>query len=121
MLTFRQADIALTIDLDDNADYRLSFSTLQSLRNLEDKIFPVTAALQASISTIDWLREHDKAGNASQQEGGIPSTARKRLMLASDRLRGNLTSAETLRQRIGGIIHLVSRPSLQFLEFTLED
>ena len=109
----------MTIDLDDNADYRLSFSTLQSLRNLEDKIFPITATLQASISTVDWLRENDKAGNGSQQEGTIPLAAQKRLMLVSDRLRGNLTSAETLRNRIGGIIHLVSKPGLRLLKFTL--
>ncbi|KAG7005606.1 hypothetical protein G7Y79_00018g044130 [Physcia stellaris] len=94
MYTFNEtfidaADAALTMDLNDNADYRLSFSTLQSLRNLEDKLFPVTAALHAS------------------RDDAIAIAVQARLTLALDRLRGNLTSAETLRHRIGGIMHLL--------------
>ena len=101
--------MALTIDLNDNADYRLSFSTLQSLRNLEDKTFPVTAALQASISVVEHLRGVKFSVPSLEGEVLYP-VMQTRLIFALDCLRGDLISAETLRDRITGIIHLVGSP-----------
>ena len=113
----RQADAALTMDLNDNADYRLSFSTLQSLRNLEDKLFPVTAALHASVSVAGWLKDCHNSFVSSQQDDATAIAVQARLTLVLDRLRGNLTSAETLRHRIGGIMHLVSDLGSSVLTF----
>ena len=106
----QQADVALTIDLDDNADHQLSFSVLQGLRHLEDKIFPLTAALRASVAVVDWLKGETSGDGKSKVDNAIPPAWKIRLTLASDRLRGSLASAEILRHRMGGIIHLVSQP-----------
>ena len=106
-LMHQKADVALTIDLDDTADYRLSFSTLQSLRHLEDKIFPIMAALRASLRVVEWLKAYDKHNGVSTNEETMYSARRTRLTLAFDRLHGDLTSAKTLRHRIEGIVHLV--------------
>ena len=79
-------------------------------------MFPVTAALHASVSIADWLKECHNPCDSSQQDDAIAMAVQARLTLALDRLRGNLTSAETLRLRIGGIMHLVSNPDSSLLK-----
>lgn len=109
------------MDLNDKAELRLSFSTLQSLRNLEDKLFPVTAALHASVSVAGWLKDCHNSFDSPQRDDAMAMAVQARLTLALDRLRGNLTSAEILRHRIGGIMHLVSDPgSSVFVSFQVD-
>ena len=102
-----QADFALTMDLEDNAEYRLSFETLQSLRHLADKVLPLIAFLQASITTIERidLSYRDRKELGKTEDLRVEGAAR--LSYYSCQLQGNLRSAEILQQRVQGILDLV--------------
>lgn len=103
-----QANIALTIDPKDSADYRVSFETLQSLRNVHDKLFLVSGYLKTSVGIVKRLEiENRNSHSFGGTKASIDQTAFQ-LNSALDLLQGGLNSAEILQERIQGILNLVS-------------
>ena len=100
--------MALTMDLEDAAEYRLSFETLQSLRHLSDKVPPLVAILQASITTIERIGHSYTSGCRSRGPHRFQLEDVSRLSSYSHQLQGYLKSAEILQTRIQGILNLVS-------------
>lgn len=100
--------MALTMDLEDVAEYRLSFETLQSLRHLSDKVPPLVAILQASITTIERIGHSYTSSCQSHGPHRFQLEDVNRLSSYSHQLQGYLKSAEILQTRIQGILNLVS-------------
>lgn len=109
LLTSVQADISMTIDIQE--DYDLSFTTLQDLRHLEQKVIPLRASFQANLEIVQVLeatnKEFQNAGFYTEEEA-VEQTDCLRLFVSQ--LRGHLLSVKILEKRIQGVVFLV-RPS----------
>ena len=96
----------MTIDIQE--DYDLSFTTLQDLRHLEQKVIPLRASFQANLEIVQILeatnREFQVAGFYDEEEA-ISQTDSLRHF--SSQLRGHLLSVKILEKRIQGIVLLV--------------
>lgn len=99
----------MTIDIQE--DYDLSFTTLQDLRHLEQKVIPLRASFQANLEIVQVLeatnREFQNAGFYTEEEAVKQIDCLRRF---ASQLRGHLLSVKILEKRIQGIVLLV-RPS----------
>ena len=106
LLTLVQVDISMTIDI--HEDYELSFTTLQDLRHLEQKVIPLCASFQANLETVQILeatnREFQVAGIYDAEEAIVQTDS---LGHFSSQLRGHLLSVKILEKRIQGVVLLV--------------
>jgi len=106
LLTSVQADTAMTLDIQE--DYDLSFTTLQDLRHLEQKVIPLSASFQANLEMVQVLEttngEFQAAGFYSGEEAIKQIDS---LRLFSSQLRGHLLSVRILEKRIQGVVLLV--------------
>lgn len=98
------------MDLADSTDYRVSFETIQCLRNIQDRLLLISVLLNTSVNIVRGLTA--LSGNNKGLGGTKASLADMRSSLAcwSSRLRGDLKSADVLQDRIQAITHLVSSP-----------
>ena len=99
----------MTIDI--REDYDLSFTTLQDLRHLEQKVIPLRASFQANLEIVQVLertnRESQDAGFYTQEQAAEQMDC---LRIFSSQLRGHLLSVKTLERRIQGVVLLVRPP-----------
>lgn len=99
----------MTIEIQE--DYDLSFTTLQDLRHLEQKVIPLRASFQANLEIVQVLeatnKEFQNAGFYTEEEA-VEQTDCLRLFVSQ--LRGHLLSVKILEKRIQGVVFLV-RPS----------
>ncbi len=100
----------MTIDIQE--DYDLSFTTLQDLRHLEQKVIPLRASFQANLETVQVLeatnREIQEAGFYTKKEAVEQADC---LRIFSSQLHGHVLSAKILEKRIQGVVLLVRPPS----------
>ena len=105
-LTLVQADTAMTLDIQE--DYDLSFTTLQDLRHLEQKVIPLRASFQANLEVVQVLETTNKdfqAASFYSEEEAMEQTDSLRFF--SSQLRGHLLSVRILEKRIQGVVLLV--------------
>ena len=98
--------------IDIQEDYDLSFTTLQDLRHLEQKVIPLRASFQANLETIQVLETTNKEFRDAgfYNEGGTVEQTNC-LRIWASQLRGHLLSTKILEKRIQGVLSLVGQPA----------
>lgn len=84
--------MALVIDLEE--DYQHGFQTIQSLRNVQDKLYVISACLNTSAGTVQSLQNSNI---------GLSSLASY-----TYQLQGSIESVSCLEKRVKGTLQLVS-------------
>ena len=99
--------MSLTLELEE--DYSLSFTTLQSLRHLEGKIVALRAIFPSTLATIKALQDINQelraAGSQSEEQAAGINNA---FHAFKSRVEGHSRSAKSLEKRVKRILQLVS-------------
>jgi hypothetical protein len=103
--------MVLASDIEDRADYTLTFNTLQSLRHLEEKLIPLPAIFRATMTTMAVLTEmNDSILKARPEPDPRLVGVSCRLATLSAGLEGHLASVGIMQKRVRSVIELVRRP-----------
>lgn len=105
-----QVDLALTLDFDRVPDYytRDGYNNIRDLHHLKDKLLPITARLQATISTVSQLEQLSRKFDTDTDMGfmELANSAAYR----KTRLEGLISSAEILEKKVKDILNMVRLP-----------
>ncbi|KAF4634108.1 hypothetical protein G7Y89_g4004 [Cudoniella acicularis] len=103
------ADVALTLEFSKASHYAQGYTQLRKLKHLEDKVLPLTARFQTTLSTIKKLAEaNEYFYRKGWCEENVWREMRDELSMYESYCGGHLITVALLQRRVGEILNLLS-------------